>query len=223
MSDKGGTLWKIYGSSNRFDSFFKDTRSTLSYVTFSPKPGDAVLFHGGQDIWPGLYGETPIKQCHTKNILIRDQAEIRIMEECLERNIPMIGICRGAQLMCVFAGGSLFQHLNNHTNNNHGLVTSDNQQIPHAPGDHHQIMRPGVGNTCVWTPLAWTKDRISTETMAGPEAPVPEDYEVDWELEVVYFDAIRGLAIQPHPEWGIGETMRPFNNYVDDLIRKYIL
>lgn len=223
MATKGGTLWKVYGSSIRFDSMFKDGRSVTHVANFSPKPGDVALFHGGSDIWPGLYGETPITQCGTKSMMARDAAEYRIMEECLEHDIPMLGICRGAQLLCVFAGGSLFQHVNNHTNENHGLATSDGQKIPSAPGDHHQLMRPAASDKCMWTPLAWTDRRISTETLAGPEAPILEDYEVDWELEVVYFDAIQGLAIQPHPEWAVHEDMRPFNNYVDDLIRKYLL
>lgn len=220
---QGNTLWKVYGATTRFDKPFQHQRSLMNVNLFNPKPGDCVLFHGGADIWPGLYGETPIFDCSTKNLLIRDAAERRIMEECLERNIPMLGICRGAQHLCAFAGGTLFQHVDGHQGVNHGLQTSTGEEFDYVPADHHQIMRPSCDNRCVWTPLAWTKVRQNRIILCGKEAPPADDWEESWELEVVYFNAIRGLAIQPHPEWDTTDRARPFNEYIDKLVDEYIL
>ena len=220
----GGTLWKVYGSSVRFDLKFRETCSLLNPSVFNPKPGDAVLFHGGTDIWPGLYGESPISEVFTKRLLARDVMERKIMEAALESNTPMIGICRGAQHLCCFAGGSLFQHMDGHTNSNHGIQTATGEEFAFVPGDHHQVMRPNFGTRCIWEPLAWAYPSQHRDVKTGPEAEEFDKWEADFELEIVWFPAIRGLAIQPHPEWATNEsTTQDFNKYIDRIIDDYIL
>ena len=218
------TLWKIYGSSMRFDKFFANHRTIYNADQFHPTAGDAALLQGGEDIWPGLYNETAIAECRATEITQRDIVEYKVLEAALEHNIPTIGICRGAQMLCVFSGGTLFQHVDNHRSASHALQTTDNQEIPAVPGDHHQMMRlvsPGQG---VWHPLAWTPTRLSTKVLVGPEAAPVESWEEDWELEVVWFPTIRGLAIQPHPEWGTNDPkFNHFQTYVNKLVEHYIL
>lgn len=224
MLGLGECLWKVYGSSVRFDRMFKTQRSCLNVQSFNPRPGDAVLLHGGADIWPGMYGQKALPECHTQKLLLRDVHEFRILEKALENNIPVIGMCRGAQLLCVFAGGTLFQHVDGHTNNPHGLMTSTGQMIPFAPADHHQIMRPTNAEFCHYEPLAWTDGRIGRQCPLPSDAIKADDWEMEWELEVVYFPAVRGLAIQGHPEWGTNDpTYREFNEYIDKLVEEYIL
>lgn len=222
----GRKLWKVYGSSVRFDKFFRLQASCLNHNVFNPMAGDCLLLHGGVDIWPGLYGETPLPECETKNILARDVEEHKMMEIALENNVPILGICRGAQHLCVFAGGSLFQHADGHSGA-HPIITSHGELFDYAPANHHQIMRPSAApmdRACVYDPLAWSPSRLNKVIKVGKEASPPEDYEEAWELEVVWFPAVRGLAIQPHPEWGHGEEKgQPFQNYVDRLVEEYIL
>lgn len=220
----GGTLWKVYGASVRFDSKFRSQQSVLNPNLFHPKSGDAVLFHGGADVWPGMYGETPITGVATKRILGRDVMERKIMEVALEANIPMIGICRGAQHLCCFAGGALFQHMDGHQNSNHGIQTATGLEFPWVPADHHQVMRPNFGNRCVWEPLAWAYPAQHRHYELGYEADAADKWEADFELEIIWFPAIRGLAIQPHPEWGTNDIKtKDFNQYIDNLIDEYIL
>ena len=71
---------------------------------------DAVVFAGGADLDPGLYGEAP--HAETKGLRPeRDAAEVPLMRSALGRDLPVLGICRGMQLLAVLRGGSLVQHL----------------------------------------------------------------------------------------------------------------
>jgi putative glutamine amidotransferase len=70
---------------------------------------DGIVFTGGSDVDPALYGE-PVGE-HTKFRPVRDHAEMLLARAALERDLPLLGICRGLQLMSVAAGGRLHQHL----------------------------------------------------------------------------------------------------------------
>jgi putative glutamine amidotransferase len=71
---------------------------------------DGFLLSGGQDIDPKLYGEKP-KQCCGRVCLKRDAMETMLLESVLEANKPILGICRGIQMLNVFFGGTLYQDI----------------------------------------------------------------------------------------------------------------
>ena len=71
---------------------------------------DAVVFAGGADLDPSLYGAEP----HAETTGLRperDAAEVPLMRAALDRDLPTLGICRGMQVLSVVCGGSLVQHL----------------------------------------------------------------------------------------------------------------
>src|SRR5436190_7659605 len=70
---------------------------------------DGIMFTGGSDVDPGLYGEQP----HPTTVVKpeRDAAELMLMRAALAADLPLLGICRGMQLMAVAYGGRLYQHL----------------------------------------------------------------------------------------------------------------
>jgi putative glutamine amidotransferase len=71
---------------------------------------DGVIFSGGGDLDPELYGAEPhdaTDEPRTK----RDVAELRLLEAALDRDMPVLAICRGSQLLNVARGGDLVQHL----------------------------------------------------------------------------------------------------------------
>jgi putative glutamine amidotransferase len=74
------------------------------------EPLDALILAGGADVDPASYGAEP-HRCTAGTRPERDAAEIPLARRALERDLPLLGICRGMQLMNVALGGTLIQHL----------------------------------------------------------------------------------------------------------------
>ncbi|HEX8631827.1 MAG TPA: gamma-glutamyl-gamma-aminobutyrate hydrolase family protein [Catenuloplanes sp.] len=70
---------------------------------------DALVLAGGADLHPDLYGQplAPLTDSRPE----RDAGELTLVRAALERDLPLLGVCRGMQLLTVAAGGSLHQHL----------------------------------------------------------------------------------------------------------------
>ena len=71
---------------------------------------DGILLTGGQDIQPELYGAEPLPccgECSTE----RDKMELQLLELAFQQDLPVLGICRGLQLLNVCFGGTLYQDL----------------------------------------------------------------------------------------------------------------
>lgn len=85
---------------------------------------DGILFSGGGDIDPSMYGEEP--EAKLKDVsLERDAMERQLMQWAIEDDKPIFGICRGYQLMNVVLGGTLIQDIPSQTENmqNHDIST----------------------------------------------------------------------------------------------------
>ena len=74
-----------------------------------PESWAGVVITGGHDIDPVLYAAEP--EVEPRYDAARDQLELAVIEGALRRHLPLLGICRGAQLLNAFLGGSLFQQL----------------------------------------------------------------------------------------------------------------
>ncbi len=71
---------------------------------------DGIVFTGGSDIDPELYGQE--RHAETAGLYRhRDDSELALMRAALDRDLPMLAICRGMQLLNVVRGGDLVQHL----------------------------------------------------------------------------------------------------------------
>jgi putative glutamine amidotransferase len=74
---------------------------------------DGLLLPGGWDVDPSFYGEDRDKQVQETDPEL-DATELRLFQQAREREIPVLGICRGQQLINVAMGGSLVQHIEDH-------------------------------------------------------------------------------------------------------------
>lgn len=72
-----------------------------------------LLLAGGSDVDPALFGAARDPQTG-KPDHERDKLEITLLREALERDLPVLAICRGLQLLNVAGGGTLVQHINGH-------------------------------------------------------------------------------------------------------------
>lgn len=81
-------------------------------VTAQPSLADyhGLVLTGGTDVDPALYGETKDEKTEEPN-RARDTLERALLEQAFARDVPVLAICRGLQLLNVYAGGSLIQHL----------------------------------------------------------------------------------------------------------------
>jgi putative glutamine amidotransferase len=71
---------------------------------------DGLLLSGGEDVSPEHYGQAPHPMLGQTNPL-RDRMELQALAAAIRREIPVLAICRGMQLLNVFFGGTLFQDL----------------------------------------------------------------------------------------------------------------
>ena len=71
---------------------------------------DGLIFSGGSDLDPETYGQEPHDE--TAGVVAeRDDAELVLLTAALERDMPVLAICRGSQVLNVARGGDLVQHL----------------------------------------------------------------------------------------------------------------
>jgi len=70
---------------------------------------DGFVFQGGSDLAPGAYGEEPIGKW--KGDPHRDRYELKLMDFAIKNSKPVLGICRGFQLMNAYFGGTLYQDI----------------------------------------------------------------------------------------------------------------
>jgi gamma-glutamyl-gamma-aminobutyrate hydrolase PuuD len=99
------------------------------------RPGDNIpldaaglLLMGGADVNPTLYKETRLRETDMADDA-RDALEFRLIAEYLERDLPLLAICRGMQMLNVQHGGTLVQHLE--TSHRHRVKAEDKSAPVH--------------------------------------------------------------------------------------------
>ena len=89
---------------------------------------DGLVLHGGSDVWPGSYGETPMQERWSGD-RNRDDYEIALTRAFVAAGKPVFGICRGLQLINVAFGGTLYQD----------IATQRPQALVHRDADAYDL------------------------------------------------------------------------------------
>jgi gamma-glutamyl-gamma-aminobutyrate hydrolase PuuD len=135
---------------------------------------DGIIFSGGGDLDPALYDAEPHPETDSPR-KARDSAEIELLRAALDRDMPVLAICRGSQVLNVARGGDLVQHLPDeigHERHKHEPGAYSDHQVKvepdsrlgsllgeHAPvkSHHHQgYGRIGTG----LREVAWAEDGV---------------------------------------------------------------
>ena len=202
---------KLYSPSYDKDPFgMFDEVIKYKKVTDIKADGCLILW-GGEDNFPGIYGQTANRYVNQFYMSNRDRNEMDAINHCIKYNIPMIGICRGAQLMCCMAGGKLMQHIPGHGFSHELTLLDEGNATIRCNSSHHQMMLP---------PNSAKILAVHEEPVVGVGEQNKTEY-LKQVNEVVWFPTILALGIQPHPEWDNSPTT--FNDYCKRKIKEYIL
>ncbi len=93
---------------------------------------DAIVMTGGEDICPSYYGEEPIR-AQGEIVPIRDEFDYKLIKMAVNKGLPVLGICRGLQIMNVAFGGTLYQDF---PSQNKESYIKHNQKAPRDYGTH---------------------------------------------------------------------------------------
>ncbi len=104
-----------------------------------------LLLTGGGDIDPLLFGEEPLCQSGEINPQ-RDAYEMRICKEAFTQDLPLLGICRGMQVMNIARGGKIYQDIGVQA----GTTLKHMQEAPRAYGTHNIFVEDGSLFTSLW-------------------------------------------------------------------------
>jgi gamma-glutamyl-gamma-aminobutyrate hydrolase PuuD len=183
-----GSEW--YGDPLRhIDKVVSDINSLMKH----PEEVSLVMFTGGEDVHPSLYGGVEIPNLCMNNIR-RDEFEKKVFAFCRKYNIKMTGICRGIQFLNVMAGGAMYQHIREHAGVlYHNAYFPYDNSIKRVTSTHHQLVNLPSGSI----PIAWSQPSRSDIYIGayGDEEEPPEH-----EIEAAIFPNINAMGVQYHPE-----------------------
>jgi hypothetical protein len=213
-------------SYHKTESFIEDLFDRIEWYPYELSPPDkdtVLLFEGGTDVNPSLYGEDIGKYTNQPDIK-RDANEYDMLMQAQTGRARVLGICRGAQFLCAFAGGTIIQHVDGHSRG-HKIKTIDNY-ILHDESEHHQMMCPFGLSDPEYRMLAWSLPRRSHKYLDGVNCEIPIKV-LPKEPEAVWFSKIQGLALQGHPEWvtcgGKIDMENPYVIWCREQVKNYLL
>lgn len=189
-------IFADYGYAAYVEGLDDTTGITFDFMLL---PGNAM------DLNPKLYNQQPRELTQFHNEM--DVREIAFYHRY--KQLKKLGVCRGAQLLNVLNGGSMWQHVNGHSSGKH-VIEDIRGRSRMVSTVHHQMMRPGE-KACI---IAWTrKATMKEDDKLTRTTPVPEE-----DPEVILYPEDRALCYQPHPEWDLNIS----RTYFFDLIEEYL-
>lgn len=173
---------------------------------------DLVQLTGGADISPSLYGHE--EHYKTKPNVARDRLEAAAVRYAIAMEIPVAGICRGAQLINAVCGGTLFQDADGHRGTHTAWdVNTEKEYV--VTSRHHQLMDPSLDSEIVMVANE-SKRRLRGNIHGSvkftdvhrdirnfyPHRFTKLEYQKRaLDIEACYYPKENAFCFQPHPEY----------------------
>ncbi|MGE5561560.1 MAG: gamma-glutamyl-gamma-aminobutyrate hydrolase family protein [Chloroflexota bacterium] len=158
---------------------------------------DGLLFTGGPDLDPLLFDEEPLPGQGSINPP-RDFVDIELMRIALAKDLPILGICRGVQVLAVAAGGSLYQDIPSQVKG----TLKHAQAAPRSYATHSVTVKPGTKLACIMERASFRVNTFHHQAVKD----VPHGFIVSAEADDGIVECIESathrfaLGTQFHPE-----------------------
>jgi putative glutamine amidotransferase len=188
-----------------------------SYAARALDGADGLMLTGGEDVDPALYGAAPSPHLYPPS-RDRDLFELALFATARQRELPVLGICRGIQLVNVGLGGTLYQD----------LPTERPGPVAHDPDtarderSHDIELKPGSRAAAALGGTVFTVNSFHHQAIDRlAEGLVASGWSADGMIEAVESapDSPWLLAVQWHPEEMHGEVRAPERGLFRALIR----
>lgn len=194
----------IQGGSVEYRTLFE----SLGFTITKEADSDLIVFTGGSDVNPILYGQS--LHPYSRISISRDEDDIK----CYLRNLhkPKVGICRGGQFLHVMNGGTLYQDVDNHAiRGTHKLLCKATGAEWEVTSTHHQMMCPDAGEVMgLAGETSYAESSINFNTVRES---------LSYDVEVVFHP--KAMCFQPHPEfYGADSTRECFTHFLNMFLEK---
>lgn len=149
---------------------------------------DGVLFAGGEDVDPSTYGASPAPQLGLTDVA-RDAFEVELVRRALDADVPVLGICRGQQLLNVALGGTLVQHVDGHS-----------QEEQRAERTHAVTIEPGTRHAALFGARTLVNSFHHQVVDRLGDGVVAAAHDGAGAIEAIDVSGARAIAVQWHPE-----------------------
>jgi len=164
--------------------------NTTNIEIYLQEKYDMVVLTGGNNVDPLLYG----KKKNMENVYSeRDALEYKIIEYAFQRNIPILGICKGAQILNVYFGGKIISSISGHVNKEHILESSIGYLDKQKSNSYHD-------------------QGIDLESLGSPLIPIATHKGI---IEAFIHKNKKVMGVQWHPE-------RQNRDFDHDLVLEFI-
>ncbi len=214
---------KVFGVSSSDCNFLVENSPDMFQKVSNFANADVIIMPGGSDWNPKFYNQKTGRKTYFHDHT--DYTEMIFFMKALLSGKYILGICRGAQGLCIMNGGSLIQHVTNHAISElHEIITINGRKLK-TNSLHHQMLDLNSIPKQNWKLLAYSKPRSFTYLNGNDEEICNEEgvqYRdaLNAEPEIVKFTDVHGLAVQGHPEFASMPT-ETINYIICELIIGY--
>jgi putative glutamine amidotransferase len=156
---------------------------------------DALVIVGGEDVTPHFYGGSTGYDGETAHFAAADEGQIALVQRALVRGTPLLGICRGLQIINVALGGDLVQHIDDGIHKNSGVPIDQILSTHDVVLVVDSTLAASLGRTDISVQSAHHQivNRLGTGLVAAAHAP-------DGFIEALEHESAPITGVQWHPE-----------------------